>query len=175
MEKRPARFKGGPVSFLLGFFFFFYTLTNAGWYKAGDEFFMIQVARQMVTKGQIGFELSGPPQDPFSDDYMAKGPDGRYYTKWGLGQSLVEIPFIFLHRLTTSVHLPTPIGGGLPGAPYTRMDVPHSLPFSDICHGMCSSLWFRPAARLLRASRYGLEPSVWPMHHGVALLQIPDV
>ncbi|MFH1624738.1 MAG: hypothetical protein ABID54_06235, partial [Pseudomonadota bacterium] len=92
MEKRPGRFKGGPCFAILGVFFFFYTLTNAGWYKAGDEFFMGQVARQMVTNGQIGFELREPLQDPFSDDYISKGPNGRYYTKWGLGQSLVEVP-----------------------------------------------------------------------------------
>ena len=61
----------------------------------------------MATKGQMGFDLREPPQDPFSEDYITKGPDGRYYTKWGLGQSLVEVPFIWLHRLTTGVHLPT--------------------------------------------------------------------
>jgi hypothetical protein len=41
METRPGRLRGGPGSFLLGFFF--YTLTTSGWYKAGDGFLMVQV------------------------------------------------------------------------------------------------------------------------------------
>jgi hypothetical protein len=41
METRPGRLRGGPGSFLLGFFFC--TLTTPGWYKAGDGFFMVQV------------------------------------------------------------------------------------------------------------------------------------
>lgn len=168
-EKKPGRFKGGPGSFLLGFFFLLYTFTNAGWYKAGDEFFMIQVARQMVTKGQIGFDLKELSQDPHSEDYIEKGPDGRYYTKWGLGQSLVEVPFIFLHSLTSSVHLPTHIGGTLPGAPY------HSeWMFLILCPSLISAvgcvLVYRSGARLGYSERvsmvlslvYGLCTMVWP-------------
>lgn len=168
-EKRPGRFKGGPGSFLLGFFFFLYTFTNAGWYKAGDELFMVQVARQVVTKGQIGFDLREPPQDPYSEDYLTKAPDGRYYTKWGLGQSLVEIPFIFLHRLTTSVRLPTFIGGGLPGATY------HSeWMFLILCPSLISAigcvLVYGLGRRLGYSERvsmgvslvYGLCTMVWP-------------
>jgi hypothetical protein len=168
-QKEPGRFKANPGFLLLGFFFFFYTLTNAGWYKAGDEWFMVQVARQMATKGQIGFDLGGPPQDPHSEDYLAKGPDGRYYTKWGLGQSLVEIPFIFLHRLTASVHLPTQIGGGLPGAPY------HSeWMFLILCPSLISAmgcvLVYGSGRRLGYSERvsmalslvYGLCTMVWP-------------
>ena len=169
MEKRPDRFKGGPCFFLLGFFFFFYTLTNAGWYKAGDEFFMVQVARQMATKAQIGFELTEPPQDPFSEDYMVKGPDGRYYTKWGLGQSLVEVPFIFLHRLTTSVHLPTHIGGGLPGAAYHSewifLILCPSLISAIGCvlvYGLGRRLGYSERVSMVLSLVYGLCTMVWP-------------
>jgi hypothetical protein len=168
-EKRPTHSQGGTCFFLLGFFFLFYTLTNAGWYKAGDELFMVQVARQMVAKGQIGFDLKEPPQDPHSEDYIAKGPDGRYYTKWGLGQSLVEAPFIFLHRLTTSIHLPTHIGGGLPGAPY------HSeWMFLILCPSLISAigcalvyclgrrLGYSERIAMVLSLVYGLCTMVWP-------------
>lgn len=169
MEKPPGRFQRSPGFILLGFFFFFYTFTNAGWYKAGDEFFMIQVARQVVTKGQIGFDLRDSPRDPDSEDYIAKGPDGRYYTKWGLGQSLVEIPFVFLHRLTTAVHLPTRIGGGLPDARYHSewmfLILSPSLISALGCLLVYSSgrrLGYSERVSLVLSLVYGLCTMVWP-------------
>jgi len=169
VEKRLAHFKGGASFSLLGFFFFFYTLTNAGWYKAGVEFFMAQVARQIVTNGRIGFELHEAPQDPYSEDYIRKGVDGRYYTKWGLGQSLVEVPFLYLHHLITGVNLPSRIGGGLPGAGYYSEWL-----FLILCPSLISGFgcvlvyWFglrlgysRPVAIVLSLV-YGLCTMVWP-------------
>jgi hypothetical protein len=153
----------------LGFFFLFYTFTNAGWYKAGDEFFMVQVARQMATKGQIGFELQEPLQDPYAEDYISKGPDRRFYTKWGLGQSLVEVPFLFFHRLITSVDLPTRIGGGLPDAPYYS-----EWMFLIFCPSLVSALgctlFYGFGRRLFNSERnamvltlvYGLCTMAWP-------------
>jgi hypothetical protein len=130
---------------------------------------MVQVARQMVTKGQIGFEMSEPPQDLSYEDYLAKGPDGHYYTKWGLGQSLVEVPFILLHRLTTSVHLPTHIGGGLPGARF------HSeWMFLILCPSLISAigcalvyclgrrLGYSERVSMVLSLLYGLCTMVWP-------------
>jgi hypothetical protein len=168
-QKRLDRFKTGPGFLIFSFFFFLFFLTNAGWYKGGDEFFMIQVARQMVTKGQVGFEMGELPQDPYSEDYLAKGTDGRYYTKWGLGQSVVEIPFIFLHRLTTSVHLPTRIVGSMPGPAY------HSeWMFLLLCPSLISAigcfLVYASGLRLGYSGRlslvlslvYGLCTMVWP-------------
>jgi hypothetical protein len=81
----------------------------------------------------------------------------------------MEIPFIFLHRLTTSVHLPTRIGGGLPGAPY------HSeWMFLILCPSLISALGcvlvYSSGRRLGYAERvstvlslvYGLCTMVWP-------------
>jgi len=168
-EKRPGRFKGKAWFLVFWFFFLFYTFTNAGWYKAGDEFFMVQVARQMATKGQIGFDLGEPLQDPHAEDYISAGPDGRYYTKWGLGQSLVEVPFLFLHSLIPSVRLSIPIGGGLPDASY------HSeWMFLILCPSLISALGclllYGCGRRLGYSERiamvlslvYGLCTMVWP-------------
>jgi len=153
------------------FFFFaaFYYFTNAGWYKAGDEFFMIQVARQMVSKGRIGFEVKELPQELYYEEYIIKGPDGLYYTKWGLGQSLVEVPFIFLHRLTTSGDLPTYMGEGGPGAPY------HSeWMFLILCPSLISAvgcvlvyclgrrLGFSERVSMVLCVVYGLCTMAWP-------------
>ena len=130
---------------------------------------MVQVARQVVTKGQIGFDLREPPQDPYSEDYLTKAPDGRYYTKWGLGQSLVEIPFIFVHRLITSVRLPTFIGGGLPGATYHSewmfLILCPSLISAIGCvlvYGLGRRLGYSERVSMVVSLVYGLCTMVWP-------------
>ena len=86
-----------PSVFLFLFFTAFFYFTNAGGYKGGDESFMIAVAKQITYHGRIGF---APNQyDPKNLWGCTKGTDGRYYPKWGIGQSLVEVPFYFIHRL----------------------------------------------------------------------------
>jgi hypothetical protein len=89
-----------PAFSLFVFFTAFYYFTNAGWYGTGDGFFMTTVAKQIAEKGQLGFEPRQLPDDiePFKD-IISIGPNGQYYFKWGLGQSLVEAPFYFIHRL----------------------------------------------------------------------------
>ncbi len=96
----------GALSLFL-FFTSFYYLTNAGDSKWGDETYMIMVARKMVTERQIGFPENEIASIDFWDHFASKGPDGRYYMKWGLGQSLVEVPFLALHRLIHGAKEPT--------------------------------------------------------------------
>ncbi len=60
----------------------------------------------MATQGQIGFLDGQLPKEPYTVDFITKGPDGLYYTKWGLGQSLVEVPFFWLHQIVLERHLP---------------------------------------------------------------------
>jgi len=96
--------KPGLALFL--FFVVFYYFTNAGWFKGGDEAYMIRVAKQMATKGQIGFSEGELPNDPEADDFLVRGRNGLYYTKWGLGQSLVEVPFLFIHQALFKPPLP---------------------------------------------------------------------
>lgn len=87
-----------PAFCVFVFFLTFYYFTNAGWYKVGDEIFMGRVAKQIVEKGQIGFHFNEPSSQTTRED-STKGPNGLYYYKWGLGQSLVELPFYFIHHL----------------------------------------------------------------------------
>ena len=81
------------------FFFFvsFYFFTNAGWYQSGDEVAMVKVAKKIVRAGQIGLELDETAREP--EDDLVRGRSGYYYYKFGLGQPLVEVPFLFLHQL----------------------------------------------------------------------------
>ena len=96
MRGRLAQITQGSALILVLFFTSFYYLTNAGDSKWGDETYMIMVARKMVTEGRIGFPENEITSIDYWDHFSAKGPDGRYYMKWGLGQSFVEIPLIFL-------------------------------------------------------------------------------
>jgi hypothetical protein len=94
---------GRPGVRLFLFFLAFYYLTNAGWHKIGDENAMLMVARQIATKGQVGFESKMAPEDPYGD--IVQGANRLFYFKWGLGQSLVEAPLIFIHHmLWTFIH-----------------------------------------------------------------------
>lgn len=89
-----------PAFCLFMFFIAFYYFTNAGWYQGGDSFFMHTIARQIAQDGQLGFDPGDLSDDIITyKDVISRGPNGRYYFKWGLGQSLVEVPFYFIHRL----------------------------------------------------------------------------
>jgi hypothetical protein len=81
------------------FFGAFYYLTNAGDSKWGDEHCMILVAREIVEHRRIGFNADRITSVPYWDHFATKGPDSLYYVKYGLGQSLVEVPFLMLHRV----------------------------------------------------------------------------
>ena len=98
MRGRIAQIAQSSALSLFLFFTSFYYLTNAGDRKIGDETYMIMVARKMAIEGQIGFPENEITSIAYWDHFAAKGPDGLYYMKWGLGQSLVEIPFLVFHR-----------------------------------------------------------------------------
>jgi hypothetical protein len=98
--------KPGLALFL--FFFAFYYFTNAGWFKGGDEAFMIKVAEQVAAKAQIGFSKEELPEaeHPVGRYDIARSANGLYYVKWGLGQSLVEVPLLWIHQALFTPTLP---------------------------------------------------------------------
>ncbi|MBW1668184.1 MAG: hypothetical protein JRJ66_09070 [Deltaproteobacteria bacterium] len=148
------------------FFASFYFLTNAGGYKEGDESVMSALARQIAYHGKIGFEKT---QYPPEEDPCTKGTDGLYHPKWGLGQSLVQVPFYFAHRLLWTI------------IPYDREDPRDSTAsrFSEMllvfsCPSGISALGclllfflglrlgFSRRASLLLTFVYALGTMVWP-------------
>jgi hypothetical protein len=158
--------KPGLALFL--FFVAFYYFTNAGWYIHGDEFLMVNVARQIVSRGEIGFELIEMPKYPSFDELFVKRTNGRYYVKGGLGQPMVEVPFILLHRLITSVHYTAHIWR-LPGASYCTEWMFLILCPSLIsalgcvliyCFGRC--LGYSEGVAMVLSLLYGLCTMAWP-------------
>ncbi len=75
-----------------------YLLTAAGRLTSADGAAMYRTAQQLVVAGQVAVPPS--PEAP-------AGRDGRHYAKYGLGQSLVELPLVLLgHTLTTLTNRP---------------------------------------------------------------------
>ena len=95
-----------PAFCVFVFFLAFYYFTNAAIYKVGDETYVSIVAKQIARQGQIGLKLSKPP----NEEACVKGSNGLYYCKWGLGQSLVEVPFYFVHDI---IWKPSPLKNGI--------------------------------------------------------------
>lgn len=69
-----------------------YMLLLGGHVYSGDELMMARVTEAIVTRG----ELSVRPIAGFEDYARVIGPDGRQYTWYGLGLSLVAVPFYAL-------------------------------------------------------------------------------
>jgi len=168
MKSRFSRILQSSALSLFLFFTSLYYLSNAGDSKWGDESYMILVAGKIVTNGQLGFEEKEITSIAFWDHFAAKGPDGLYYMKWGLGQSLVEVPFLFLHRFIFGVAGP----GDLPND-QTRFYLTE-LAFLMLCPSVISALgcvlFYLLALRLGFSSKvsvlltlvYGLATMVWP-------------
>lgn len=168
MKSRISRILQSDALTLFLLFTAFFYLTNAGDSKWGDETYMIMVARKMVTEGQLGFPEKEITSIAFWDHFAAKGPEGHYYMKWGLGQSLVEAPFLFLHR---SIF-------GVPGAANASNDQTRfyltEFAFLMLCPSVISALgcalFYLLALRLGFSRRvsvlltlvYGLTTMVWP-------------
>ena len=87
-----------PAFCVFVFFAAFYYFTNGGEYLGGDQLHLRNVAKNIVDNGRLGLEIQGTLPEEMAGDFF-KGKSGLYYAKWGLGQSLVEVPFYFLHRV----------------------------------------------------------------------------
>jgi hypothetical protein len=156
---------GKPGFCIFAFFLALYYFTNAGWYNIGDERFMAGTAKEMAVHGRIGFQTDVPPRE----GYFVKGPDGLCYSKWGLGQSLVEVPFYFLHNLiwgspqSGQALQATPDPGAIP-----EVMVIFLCPSMISAFGCCLLFWFglrlgfSKRVSLLLALIYGLGTMVWP-------------
>jgi len=110
IEVSVRKWVGSPAFSLFVFFLFVYYFTNAGWYKGGDEAAMRLVAMSIAERGKISFQLR-EPIDKSSEADIIKGADGSYYFKFGLGQSLVQVPFYSLHSLIFPSSPDTGVGG----------------------------------------------------------------
>ncbi|MBW1668183.1 MAG: glycosyltransferase family 39 protein [Deltaproteobacteria bacterium] len=169
ISRPPAAIPHRQALWIFLFFLAFYYLTNAGWYKIGDEIIMRAVAKQIAQTGKIGIEARHLPNLGSYKEDAVRGLNGLYYFKWGLGQSLVEAPFYYIFRLVSGIPVP-------PSTAVFRFD---SRIFSELmviflCPSAVSALGcalffllglrigFSNRLSLLLTLIYGLATMVWP-------------
>ena len=69
-----------------------YITTAGGTMATGDAVAMFEAARSMVDRGTLDV-----PAQPVERAW--RGMDGRYYTPFGIGQSLFDVPFVVAGRM----------------------------------------------------------------------------
>jgi hypothetical protein len=160
---------------LLTFFLFLYLLTANGRIDSGDGEAIYQVTRSTVEKRAFAIPPP-PPEEKFYDSfgreipeelldgggaYGAWGADGRYYSKYGIGQSLIAIP-LYLGGLILGRAVPSP---GIHF--FTRFSTAMLNPLVSalVCvliFGLCTQLGFPTRSAFTLTLVYGLGTIAWP-------------
>jgi hypothetical protein len=160
---------------LLIFFLSLYLLTANGRIDSGDGEAIYQVTRSMVEKRTFAIPPP-PPEEKYYDSfgreipqellagggaYGAWGADGHYYSKYGIGQSLIAIPLyiggLILGRVVTS-----------PGIHFlTRFSTAMLNPLVSalacvLVFGFCTRLGFPTRSAVTMTLVYGLGTIAWP-------------
>ncbi len=100
--------RSGPVALvglLLGLAFAaFYGGTSRGVFAFGDDILIYQVTEAIWERGEVAVHSLAPPSDVA---HPVLGLDGKRFAKYGLGPSLVALPFYGAsHRLFDRLELP---------------------------------------------------------------------
>ncbi|MBI2863998.1 MAG: hypothetical protein HYX94_05500 [Chloroflexi bacterium] len=155
------------------FFLFLYLLTANGRIVNRDGEAVFQVARSIAERGSFDvpgesvFETSVGPRGTeghslsFATETAKRGTDGRVYSMYGLGQSLVTIPFYYAGKL---------MAFAAPSVdPYfttrfatTMLNPVISALACAVLFAYASSLGFGLRASLVAALIYGLATMAWP-------------
>lgn len=157
------------------FFLSLYLLTANGRIDSGDGEAIYQVTRSMVEKREFAIPPP-PPEEKFYDSfgreipqellagggaYGAWGAEGHYYSKYGIGHSLIAIPLylggLILGRVVTS-----------PGIHFlTRFSTAMLNPLVGVLvcvlvFGFCTQLGFPTRSAVTLTLVYGLGTIAWP-------------
>jgi hypothetical protein len=97
-----------------------YLLTASGRIDSGDGLTIFAVSQSLLDDGDVTIAPSDPELMAFDaqgrplgkaadlgieDGYSIRGRDGRYYSHYGIGHSLLLLPFLVLGRLAASTNL----------------------------------------------------------------------
>jgi hypothetical protein len=160
---------------LLIFFLSLYLLTASGRIDSGDGEAIYQVTRSMVEKRAFTIPPP-PPEEKYYDSfgreipqeilagggaYGAWGTDGHYYSKYGIGQSLIAIPLyvggLILGRVVTfpGIHFLTRFSTAL-------LNPLVSALVCALVFGFCTRLGFPTRSAVTLTLVYGLGTIAWP-------------
>ena len=140
-------------------FVFLYLSTSTGVLDFGDDWSMLQVTSSIVDRSQIDVPQTTPGSVP--------GADGRYYSKYGLGQSLLAVPFYVAGmRLSTLAGIPSFDGkhfGQATPLTYvlTMLGVVATAASVALLFLCCLTLGFDRRASALAALALGLGTFAW--------------
>jgi hypothetical protein len=87
---------------LFGTFCILYLITARGWVEVGDTWYSIRTARALLERGRLDLR---PDNSPTMPDAETRGPDGRSYSKYGIGLPLILLaPVACGHVVALSFH-----------------------------------------------------------------------
>lgn len=161
MEKQPPDkdSKKLPVLLLLSLFIFwacFFAIFVRGMPPNGDPVNYFIVARSIAERRTVALE---------KNDFvpLEQGPDGAYYSKFGIGQSLLEAPFYLLGRALLPIRARDPNYAYAFTYFFSVLSVPVASALAIILF-MLLIVELGGAARLAASSAFilGLTTLVWP-------------
>lgn len=160
---------------LLIFFLSLYLLTANGRIDSGDGEAIYQVTRSMVEKR--AFAIPPPPPEEKSYDLFGReipqellagggaygtwGADGHYYSKYGIGQSLIAIP-LYLGGLILRKVVPSPGIHLLTRFSTAMLNPLVSALVCVLVFGFCTRLGFPARSAVTLTMVYGLGTIAWP-------------
>jgi hypothetical protein len=144
-----------------------YLVTASGRIDSGDGLAIFAVGQSLLED----LNVTIPPPDPeliafdaqgrplgravdlgIEDGYSIRGRDGRYYSHYGIGQSLLLLPFLVLGRWVASIVLFVP--------PEWTMQFVASMLFNPLISATCCVLVYYTARRLSFSLRTGVALAI---------------
>ncbi len=141
-----------------------YLMTNAGHFFSTDHVAVYMVAQSLVERGEVALPK------PINDS--VRGPDGRYYAMFGLGQSLVATPLYVVGRWVDRISSPAirkylgganlgDWGGTVPIFFVSLLNQFVAPLIALLVLRFCLRLGFLPRASLIVALVYGFSTANW--------------
>jgi hypothetical protein len=160
---------------VLIFFLSLYLLTANGRIDSGDGEAIYQMTRSIVEKHTFAIPPP-PPEEKFYDSfgreipqqlldgggaYGAWGAEGHYYSKYGIGQSLIAIP-LYLGGLVLGRVVPYPSIHFLTRFSTALLNPLVSAVVCVLVFGFCTRLGFPTRSAFTLTLVYGLGTIAWP-------------
>lgn len=134
-----------------------YLLTGRGMIGSHDASILLKTTEAIVERGS--FELVDPGS--VGDSSVAKGLEGRRYSKYGIGKSLINIPAFVAGKLVESLLPNTPKGAAVHFC-VSQVNPLVSAGVVVALFLMCRTLGFSESGSVCLGLLYGFASIAWP-------------